>query len=310
MKAAVTVAAVLIVLSVLALRAQDPLTSARDLYASAAYEEALSTLDKLGDGLPHSLDRQANEYRAFCLFALGRTNEATTVIESMVHEDPLTPLTAPDASPRLEQMFAQVRQRLLPTLIRGRFKAARTAIDQKDYATAEPQLIEALQLITEATKHDIGDETLNDLSVLVDGFLQLIQTTKSTRRAVTEAAAPAPTSAAAATPPSSPPIVAPPPAEPRVYTVADEGVTPPVVIDERHPLLTQEMKAIIKAWQMRGVLSVTIDETGRVADATLRPSLNASFDAAILGTVRQWKYVPAKKDGVPVRYLKMVALVP
>jgi outer membrane biosynthesis protein TonB len=38
--------------------------------------------------------------------------------------------------------------------------------------------------------------------------------------------------------------------------------------------------------------------------------MNTSFDAAILGTVRQWKYQPAKKDGVPVRYLKMFALVP
>jgi TonB family protein len=95
-----------------------------------------------------------------------------------------------------------------------------------------------------------------------------------------------------------------------VYTAADEGITPPVVLEQRHPQLTNEMKAIVKAWQMRGVLSVMIDETGRVVDAAIRPSLNPSFDAVILGTVRQWKYLPAKKDGVPVRYLKMVALVP
>jgi hypothetical protein len=218
------------------------------------------------------------------------------------------PLTAIDASPRLEQRFLQVRKRLLPSLIRERFRSARTALDQKLFAAAEPDLVQARLMIGEASKLGVDDEALGDLSVLVDGFLQLIQSTQSQRAATIQPATPEPAAAPIAPPPVAP-LVA-PPSSPRLYTIADEGVTPPVALEQRMPVLTQEMKAIAKAWQMRGVLSVVIDETGRVAEAAIRPPMTPSFESMILGTVRQWKYLPAKKDGVPVRYVKMVALVP
>ena len=53
--------------------AQDSLSAAKDLYAAAAYEEALSTLTRLSAGTaPESSGKsEIDEYRAFCLFALG-----------------------------------------------------------------------------------------------------------------------------------------------------------------------------------------------------------------------------------------------
>ena len=42
-------------------------------------------------------------------------------------------------------------------------------------------------------------------------------------------------------------------------------------------------------------------------DATIRQSVNVGFDSAILRSARRWKYRPAMKDGVPVRYLKTLA---
>src|SRR6266576_2384551 len=97
------------------LAAQDTISAAKDLYASAAYEDALSTLSRIdgGSNAPE-IARQVDEYRAFCLYALGRTREAESVAESMIRKEPLTRLDAADASPRLERMFADVRQRLLP----------------------------------------------------------------------------------------------------------------------------------------------------------------------------------------------------
>jgi TonB family protein len=302
MKAVVIGAALLMGTGAVLRGAQDPLNAARDLYASAAYEDALSTLNKLEGELPPEVDRQAKEYRAFCLYALNRTREADSIVEAIIRQAPLTPLTATDASPRLEQRFLQVRKRLLPSLIRERFRSARAALDQKLFAAAEPDLVQARLMIGEANKLGVDDEALGDLSVLVDGFLQLIQSTQSQ-----PAAAPEPAPAPIAPPVA--PVVA-PASNPRLYTIGDEGISPPVPLEQRMPVLTQEMKAIARAWQMRGVLSVVIDETGRVVEAAIRPPLTPSFDAMILSTVRQWKYLPAKKDGVPVRYLKMVALVP
>ena len=97
------------------LGAQDSLSAAKDLYASAAYEDALSTLTRITEAgsTAQEIARQVDEYRAFCLYALGRTGEAESVAESMLRKDPLMKLDAADVSPRLESMFSNVRKRLL-----------------------------------------------------------------------------------------------------------------------------------------------------------------------------------------------------
>src|SRR5262245_31052355 len=82
----------IVVLGIVALAApaaaQDPLRAAKDLYASAAYEDALSTFTKLssdGSETPDVL-RRADQYRAFCLLALGRAAEAESVAETIVRK--------------------------------------------------------------------------------------------------------------------------------------------------------------------------------------------------------------------------------
>ncbi len=177
-----------------ALTGQDLLSAAKDQYASAAYEDALSTLNRLDGSVAPDVARQADEYRAFCLYALGRTGEAESVAESLIRKEPLVRLEAADASPRLESMFSDVRKRLLPSLIRDRYRVARAAVDQKSFAAAEPNLADARRMIAEAEKLGVKDEGLSDLSVLVDGFLQLIKSSadqKAEQPAVAAAAAPA-----------------------------------------------------------------------------------------------------------------------
>ena len=102
---------------------QDQLDAAKDLYASAAYEEALSTLSRLSEGgvAAPAVARQVDEYRAFCLYALGRTAEAESMAESIIRREPLAELNTADASPRVEAMFAGVRKRVLPSLIRDQY---------------------------------------------------------------------------------------------------------------------------------------------------------------------------------------------
>ncbi|MFC5860865.1 energy transducer TonB [Acidicapsa dinghuensis] len=48
------------------------------------------------------------------------------------------------------------------------------------------------------------------------------------------------------------------------------------------------------------VLDAVIDETGKVSKLTLLKGLGAPIDNAVIATVEQWRYTPAKKDGVPV----------
>ena len=74
---AILIIGVVLVAAGAGLGAQDPLSAAKDLYASAAYEDALSTLSRMdGGSTAPEIARQVDEYRAFCLYALGRTREA------------------------------------------------------------------------------------------------------------------------------------------------------------------------------------------------------------------------------------------
>src|SRR5258706_12249050 len=65
-----------------ALFAQDSLSAARDLYASAAYEDALAGLSRLNAAALRPDDgRSAEQYRALCLLPLGKTAEASQPTE-------------------------------------------------------------------------------------------------------------------------------------------------------------------------------------------------------------------------------------
>ena len=160
---AIVIVGIVLVAAGAGLGAQDSLSAAKDLYASAAYEDALSTLSRLDGATAPDIARQVDEYRAFCLYALGRTREAESVAESIIRKEPLARLDAADASPRLELMFTDVRKRLLPSLIRERFRVARSALDLKSFAVAEPLLAEARLMIAEAEKIGVKDEGLGGL---------------------------------------------------------------------------------------------------------------------------------------------------
>ena len=319
------------------LGAQDQLRAAKDLYASAAYEDALTTLSHV-DGGSTEITREVDQYRAFSLYALGRTREAESVAEAMIRKDPLARLDSVDASPRLEQMFTDVRKRLLPSLIRERFRTARGALDEKSFDIAKPQLTEARQMIADAEKLGVKDDGLGDLSVLIDGFLQLIRfesekrpTSQPTATANSGGSpvppimpsAPAPPPAGPATPPpvatSAPAVVSRPASQlaapanvsgTHIYAIDDEGVSPPVAVDQRMPAISGPMSVVIKGLRTNGLVDILIDESGRVVDATIRRSLNSSFDAMVIQSARRWRYQPAMKDGVPVRYVKTLLLVP
>jgi hypothetical protein len=115
--------------------AQDAdLTAARDLYASAAYDDALSVLNRLRSSEhPASQSRAIEQYRAFCLLALGRPADAEQAIEAVVAAEPTYTPGDGDASPRIRSAFTAVRRRMLPSIIQQKYAQAKAAFDRKDF---------------------------------------------------------------------------------------------------------------------------------------------------------------------------------
>src|SRR5262249_24369886 len=147
------------------------IAAARDLYASARYDEALAVLNTLRPAADDGgTDRKSIEqYRSLCLLALGRGSEAEAAIAAVVAADPLFPPGQSDAAPRVRCASRDVRQRLLPEIALSRYATAKASFDRKEYAAADHQFRELMALLDDP---QMGNR-LGDLRVLATGFLEL-----------------------------------------------------------------------------------------------------------------------------------------
>jgi TonB family protein len=274
---------------------RDVVGPARDLYASARYDEALAVLNDLhpADATIAVSDRKSIEqYRSLCLLALGRGTEAESAIAAVVTADPSYQPGDVEASPRVRAAFSEVRRRLLPDIASSRYADAKALFDRKDYLTAVQHFRQVIGLLDDPDMRG----KLGDLRTLASGFLDLS----------VAASAPPPE-------PAKPAVVAPPPPPPpvqrpdpnRIYSTQDTDVVPPVVVHQDMPPLLPSMKAQARD---RGVVEVVIDEQGRPIALTMRESVQPLFDTQVISAGRQWRYQPATLNGKPVRYRKLIQI--
>jgi TonB family protein len=295
--------------------AQDTLAAAKQLYASAAYDEALAMFDRLKSGGADdtALTSLVEEHRAFCLLAVGRQADAERAMESLIARDP-TFRPDDDISPRLLSVFRDVRKRMLPVVIRQRYVSAKASFDEKAYRAAADQFDVVLGLL-EAPEVVASDPALADLRTVARGFRDLAKAAADPPAPPAASPAPnEPTATGPAVAPSSSPSVSaalstPAPRPPRAfYTADDPGVTAPVAIKQ---VLPPWPRGIPKPTQ-RGqgaVLDIVISESGAVESVVVRQSLAAWYDAALVHEAKSWSYKPATRDGAPVRYRKVMQVV-
>jgi protein TonB len=271
----------------------DSLAAARDLYASAAYEDALAVLNRLR--VPEGrLDegRAINQYRAFCLLALGRTGEAERAIEAVVAADPSYRPSNSDVSPRVRSAFSDVRRRMLPNIIQQKYAQAKAAFDRKDYIAAADAFGRVLTALADSDVAAAANQPpLSDLRTLAVGFNELSL----------KAAAPPPPLPALPAPVTLPQASA--PGGPQIYAAEDSRVTPPVVLSQVLPLYPTRP---VPAGQ--GILEVVIDESGAVESALIRSSVNSLYDRLALAATKMWRYRPATLNGIPVKFRKSILI--
>jgi len=291
--------------------ASDELARAKDLYRSAAYDEALTALDQIATQTSGAASAELNEYRLFCLIALDRKADARVAIESMVNGDPFYQLSADQVAPRVRTMFKDIRQSLLPGIVQREYAAAKSAFDRQ-----EPEAASQFERVIKLLDDPLVTPTpaLTDLRTVATGFRDL-------SRALVPKPVPPPAPVVAqvqAEPVSTPVAAANPPSVspqrpqaaartgPAVYRDGDADVVAPVPVKQTLPQWVVPQGT--RPWQSEGVVEVTIDESGDVVNVVLRKALHPSYDPQIIKAALAWKYEPARKAGVPVRFVKMVAI--
>jgi TonB family protein len=288
-------------LALIALAPQDRLTVAqsgditaiKELYASASFEEALTKLAAIEESVGIE---QAEQYRALCLLGLGRTAEAQKSLERMVVANPLYLVPDSEVSPRLVSMFREVRRRLLPAAARDLYLEAKQNYDAKRYGPAATQFRELLSVMADG---DMADhvESLSDLRMLAEGFLKLSDGELSAARKAAEVQA-----AAAATAAAAPVVVG-----PVIYADGDPSVSPLIELERRMPAWSPP--PALARFEYRGVLEIVVDEKGRVESATVRRPVHPAYDPALLNSVKNWRFQPATRNGVPVKLRKSFEIV-
>ncbi len=290
--------AVSLILSQSAVSAQDSLSGARDLYASAAYEDALAMLGRLNtNGLKADDSRVADQYRALCLLALGKTAEASQAIEAVVSADPAYHPSDSEVSPRVRAVFSDVRKRLLPGLVQQKYAQAKAAYDHKDYRTSTVAFDQLLALFDDPDLAGAaGRSPLSDLRLLADGFHQLsLQAITPPPLPVAAGPVASPVAVAAAKP------VAPGAEAARIYSSGDPGIVPPVTVRQELPPYAGTVDR-----SFLGALEIVIDETGKVASSAMRGAVPALYERQALAASQSWRYRPATLNGTPVKFRKLI----
>jgi TonB family protein len=259
--------------------AQEPLQQIKTLYASAAYEDALSMIARL-----QASGRKAEyeQYRVFCLVALGRTAEAEKAIASVVEADPSFVPDAREMSPRIRDMFARTRRAMVPDIAHRLYLDARESLNRQDKAAATAKFEAVVRLIDSTAGDkaaDAEEPLLYELRLLASGFLDLSRAADAR----------------------------PAPAVRQPSTVPSIDIVAPTPIRQELPAWTPP--ELWNAREFRGAIRVFISEQGRVTDAELSPSIHPAYDRLLLAAAKAWQYQPATRNGSPVASEKVIEVV-
>lgn len=271
--------------------AQDDIVRARELYAAASYEEALDLLDNVQARTPGFAPPDIQQYRAFCLLALQRNDEAKQAIEMVYTADPMFRLDETATSPRVQATFREIRRNVLPSLAQRGYTSAKAAFDKKDpKATAAFDRVLAL-----LDDPDMAGQALPDFRTVVTAFRDLSAVmaappTAPPAPATTPGNAPA-TSAAAKAAPAPPPAV----------VVPAVSITRPM--PQWVPLNSADAREVFE-----GQVEVSIDAQGNVTAATISTPIYPMYDQQLVAYARRWKFAPATRNGTPIASIQVVPI--
>jgi tetratricopeptide (TPR) repeat protein len=156
-----------------ALAQSNSIGAARELYAAAAYDDALTVLNDLRGSDRRDENGRIEYYRALCLLAVGRATEAEAAIEAAVTAEPFAQPADTETSPHVRLAFREVRRRVLPAIIERKYADAKTAFGRKD-STAAQRFTEVVALIDDPDIQSLRDQpALSQVRALAADYLTL-----------------------------------------------------------------------------------------------------------------------------------------
>lgn len=275
--------------------AQPSLGKAKELYAAASYDEALTMFNTLGSGLSgdsaHTEDAATIAmYRVLCLVAVGRNAEVDAAIDRLVSQHPLYRPPSDELSPRIRTAVSTARVRVLPALVQRRYEESKTAYDRGEFASASVGFKWVLSALSDPDISPLANQPpLLDIKTLAAGFVDLSA----------KALAPPPPPKVSLTPAT----VTPPRDFKRVFTSEDSDAVAPVTVRQTMPRFPGTLTTAAA-----GVIELIIDATGAVETVRMLESVHPQYDSLVMSAAKRWQYQPAHVAGTNVRYQKRIQI--
>jgi TonB family protein len=281
-------------------QAQPSLARAKELYASASYEDALAMFNALGVSAERTSSEDAATiamYRILCLVAVGRNSEVDAAIDRLVSQHPLYRPPSDELSPRIRTAVSTARVRALPALVQKRYEESKTAYDRGEFAAASVGFKWVLNALADPDISLLaGQPPLVDLKTLAAGFVDL--------SAKALAPPPPPPPQVSLAPPSvATAAVAPPRDFTRVFTAEDSDAVAPVTIRQNMPRFPGNLTTAAT-----GVVELIIDAAGAVESVRMLESVHPQYDSLVVSAAKRWQYQAAHVAGTNVRYLKRIQI--
>lgn len=276
-------------------QAQPSLGKAKELYASANYDEALTMFNTLGSGLSgdsaHTEDAATIAmYRVLCLVAVGRNAEVDAAIDRLVSQHPLYRPPSDELSPKIRTAVSTARVRVLPALVQRRYEESKTAYDRGEFASASVGFKWVLSALSDPDISPLANQPpLLDIKTLAAGFVDLSA----------KALAPPPPPKVSLTPAT----VTPPRDFKRVFTSEDSDAVAPVTVRQNMPRFPGTLTT-----PAAGVIELIIDATGAVETVRMLESVHPQYDSLVMSAAKRWQYQPAHVAGTNVRYRKRIQI--
>jgi len=268
--------------------ADASLDDAKTLYAAASFEQSLAVLAEMDVAASKSPD--VLEYKALCLLALGRVDEAQSVVDALVSTTPTFLPADDDVPPRFVAVLNDTRRRLLPAITKRLFSDARDQFHNNNQDAAKEQFQQVLRLTDDEVWRESNDAT--DLRTLASAFLELVNSPSNVRAAVpsrgvdTVPTPESPSRVAAAAPPRT-------------------ELRPPVVIEQSLPKW-RPTDAVTAQRHFTGAVRVRIGKDGHVINAAIAVETDPEYDKQLLQAARSWRYIPGRRNGEPIEMEKLV----
>jgi hypothetical protein len=206
--------------------------------------------------------------RATALVTAGKSAEAEMAFDALVLSNPLYEPTRTEITPEAYAAFQASRRIVLPGIAIRDFERAKTAL-------AEGDLDHALALATEVNV--VLDRAGLDGPPGLRGQLRaLLGEIVAARTA----------------------------AEELIYTRADPGIVAPRALSRQFPLAPPQGVRLDRV----GVLEIVVGKQGDVEFVKLHTPLNRYHERMVVSAAKAWRYLPASKDGRPVRYRLTVTI--